>query len=68
MGKCNVKKLSNGDVKQCLQISIRNVFISVENVEKNCTVVMVMNVWEYVRDSEKILAYKSLGCTEYIVV
>jgi hypothetical protein len=52
-----MKKLSNGDVKHCLQISILNVFVSVENVAKNCTVVkiMVMNVWECTHDNEKIL-------------
>jgi predicted rRNA methylase YqxC with S4 and FtsJ domains len=35
MEKCNIKKLSNKDIKQGLHINILYMFVSVENVEKN---------------------------------
>jgi hypothetical protein len=57
MGRFNLKKLNNGDVKEQYQIIIRNKFAALENSEDNGD---NKRPWDNTRENVKILAKDSL--------
>jgi hypothetical protein len=57
----NVKKLNEGDVKEQYQVTIRNKFPALENLENNGD---INGAWDNIRDIIKISAQESLGYCE----
>jgi hypothetical protein len=57
----NVKKLNEGDVKDQYQVTIRNMFAALENLEDNGD---INRAWDNIRENIKILAQESLGYCE----
>jgi hypothetical protein len=57
----NVKKLNEGDVKEQYQVTIRNNFASLENLEDDGD---INRAWDNIRENIKILAQESLGYCE----
>jgi hypothetical protein len=57
----NVKKLSEGDVKEQYQVTIRNKFAALENLEDSGN---VNGAWDNIRENIKISAEESLGYGE----
>jgi hypothetical protein len=58
MKRFNVKKLNKGDVKEKYQVTIRNKFAALENLEDS---VDINRAWDNIRENIKILAQESLG-------
>jgi hypothetical protein len=56
-----VKKLNEGDVKEQYQVTIRNKFAALENVEDRGD---INGAWDSIRENIKISAQDSLGCCE----
>jgi hypothetical protein len=54
----NVKKLNEGNVKEQYQVTMRNKFAGVENLEHRGDINMA---WDNIRDIIRILAQKHLG-------
>jgi hypothetical protein len=54
----NVKKLKEGDVKEQYQVTIRNKFAALENLEDSGD---INGAWDNIRENIKISARKSLG-------
>jgi hypothetical protein len=61
MGRFNVKKLNEGDIKEHYQVTIRNKFAAVENLEDSGDINMA---WDNIREKIKISLKESLGCCE----
>jgi uncharacterized FlaG/YvyC family protein len=57
----NVKKLNEGEVKEQYQITIRNKFAALENLENNGN---INRAWDNIRENIKISAQESLGYSE----
>jgi hypothetical protein len=57
----NVKKLNEGDVKEQYQVTIRNKFAALENVEDSGN---INRAWDNIRENINILAQESLGYCE----
>jgi hypothetical protein len=57
----NVKKLDEGDVKKQYQVTIRNKFAAVENLEDSRN---FNGAWGNIRENINISAQESLGCCE----
>jgi hypothetical protein len=57
----NVKKLNEGDVKQQYQVTIRNKFAALENLENSGD---INGAWDNIRENIKIWAQESLGYCE----
>jgi uncharacterized FlaG/YvyC family protein len=57
----NVKKLNEGDVKEQYQVTIRNKFAALENLED---IGDINGAWDNVRENIKISAQESLGYCE----
>jgi hypothetical protein len=57
----NVKKLSKGDVKGQYQVTIRNKFAALENLEDSGD---INRAWDNIRENINILAQESLGYCE----
>jgi hypothetical protein len=57
----NVKKLNEGDVKEQYQVTIRNMFAALENLEGSGD---INRAWDNIRENIKISAQKSLGYCE----
>jgi hypothetical protein len=57
----NVKELNEGDVKEQYQVTIRNKFAALENLEDSGD---INRVWDNIRDNIKISAQESLGYCE----
>jgi hypothetical protein len=56
-----VKKLNEGDVKEQYQVTIRNRFAALENLEDSGD---INGEWDNIRENIKILAQESLGYCE----
>jgi DNA repair ATPase RecN len=61
MVRFNVKKLNQGDVKEQYQVTIRNKFAALENVEDSGD---INRAWDNIRENIKISAQESLGYRE----
>jgi hypothetical protein len=61
MDRFNVEKLNEGDVKEQYQVTIRNKFAALENLEDSGD---INGAWANIRENFKILAQGSLGCCE----
>jgi Ribonuclease G/E len=57
----NVKKLSEGDVNEQYQVTIRNKFAALENLQDSGN---INKTWENIRENTKISAQESLGYCE----
>jgi hypothetical protein len=57
----NVKKLNEGDVKEQYQVTIRNKFAALENLEDSGD---INRAWDNIRENIKISAQESLGYCE----
>jgi uncharacterized FlaG/YvyC family protein len=57
----NVKKLNEGDVKEQYQVTIRNEFAALENLEDSGD---INRAWDNIRENIKISAQESLGYCE----
>jgi hypothetical protein len=57
----SLKKLHEGDVKEQYQVTNRNKFAALENLEDNRD---ISRVWDNIRQSIKILVQESLGYYE----
>jgi hypothetical protein len=57
----NVKKLNEGDVKEQYQVTIRNKFAALENLEDSGD---INRAWDNMRENIKISAQESLGYCE----
>jgi hypothetical protein len=57
----NLKKLNEGDVNEYYQVTIRNKFAALENVEDSED---INGAWENIRENIKISAQESLGYCE----
>jgi hypothetical protein len=57
----NVKKLNEGDVKEQYQVTIRNKFAALENLEDSGD---INRAWDNIRENSKITAQESLGYCE----
>jgi hypothetical protein len=57
----NVKKLDEGDVKEQYQVTIRNKFAALENLEDSRA---INGAWDNIRENIKISAQESLGYCE----
>jgi flagellar biosynthesis/type III secretory pathway chaperone len=57
----NVKKLNKGDVKEQYQVTIRNKFAALENLEDSGD---INRAWDNIRENIKILAQENLGYCE----
>jgi uncharacterized FlaG/YvyC family protein len=57
----NVKKLNEGDVKERYQVTIRNKFAALENLEDSGD---INRAWDSIRENIKISAQESLGYCE----
>jgi hypothetical protein len=58
MERFNVKKLSERDVKEQYQVTIRNKFAALENLEDSGD---INRAWDSIRENIKISAQDSLG-------
>jgi hypothetical protein len=56
MERFNIKKLNEGDVKEQYQITIRNKFATLENLEDSGD---INRTWDNIRENIKILAQES---------
>jgi hypothetical protein len=61
MERFNVKKLNEGDVKGQYQVTIRNKFAALENLEDSGD---INRAWDNIRENIKISAQESLGYCE----
>jgi hypothetical protein len=61
MERFNVKKLNEGDVKEQYQVTIRNKFATLENLEDGGD---INRAWNNVRENIRILAQESIGYCE----
>jgi hypothetical protein len=61
MERFNVNKLNEEDVKEPYQVTIRNKFAALENLEDRGD---VNRAWDNIRENVKILAWESLGYCE----
>jgi hypothetical protein len=61
MERFNVKKLNEGDVKEQHQVTIRNKFAALENLQDSGD---INRAWDNIRENIKISAQESLGCCE----
>jgi uncharacterized FlaG/YvyC family protein len=59
--KFNVKKLNEGDVKEKYQVTIRNRFAALENLEDSGD---INRAWDNIRENIKISTQESLGHCE----
>jgi hypothetical protein len=57
----NVKKLKEGDVKEQYQVTIRNKFTALENLEDSRDII---GAWANIRENIRTLAQESLGYCE----
>jgi uncharacterized FlaG/YvyC family protein len=57
----NVKKLNEGDVNEQYQVTIRNKFSALENLEDSGD---INGAWDNIRENIKISAQESLGYCE----
>jgi glycine betaine/choline ABC-type transport system substrate-binding protein len=57
----NVKKLNEGDIKEKYQVTIRNKFASLENLEDSGD---IKRAWDNIRENIKISSQESLGYCE----
>jgi glycine betaine/choline ABC-type transport system substrate-binding protein len=57
----NVKKLNEGDVKEQYQVTIRNKFAALENLEDSGD---INRAWDDITENIKILAQEGLGYCE----
>jgi hypothetical protein len=57
----NVKKLNEVDVKERYQVTTRNKFVALENLEDNGD---INRAWYNIRENIKILVQESLGYCE----
>jgi hypothetical protein len=57
----NVKKLNEGDVKEQYQLTIRNKFAALENLEDSGD---INGAWDNIRENIKTSAQESLGYCE----
>jgi hypothetical protein len=57
----NVKKLNEGDVKEQYQVTIRNMFAALENLEGSGD---INGAWDNIRENIKISAEECLGYCE----
>jgi hypothetical protein len=60
-GRFNVKKLNKGDVKEQYQVTIRNKFAALENLEDSGD---INGAWDNIREKIKSSAKESLGYCE----
>jgi hypothetical protein len=56
--RCNVKKLNEGDVKEQYQVTTRNKFTALENLQDSPD---INKAWANIRENIKISAQKGLG-------
>jgi hypothetical protein len=61
MERFNVKKLNEGGVKEQYQVTIRNKFVALENLEDSGD---INRAWDSIRENLEILAQESLGYCE----
>jgi hypothetical protein len=57
-GRYNVKKINEGGVKEQYQVTIRNMFAGLENLQDSGD---IKRAWENIRQNIKISAQESLG-------
>jgi hypothetical protein len=57
----NVKKLDKGDVKEQCQVTIRNKFAALENLEDSGD---IKRAWDSIRENIKVSAEESVGYCE----
>jgi hypothetical protein len=60
-GRSNVKKLNEVDVKEQYQVTIRNKFAALENLQDSSD---VNRAWDNIREDTKVSAQEGLGYCE----
>jgi hypothetical protein len=58
MERFNVKKLKEGDVKEHYQVTIRNMFAALENLEDSGD---INRAWDNIRENIKLSVHESLS-------